>query len=169
MNRILTIAAAALTAATVLIATAQAAPAGCDGPGAGPRAAGFHHGGPKGLAALDRMEAKLDRIDLSDEQREKVRSVIDAARPEFRKIADALRANHKEMRSTMRNDEFDEQAVRRVADRQGDLIADMIVLRGKLKSQVAAVLTPEQRQELHRGFGPHHMRDAQRDGQTPDA
>jgi len=169
MKRILTIAAATLTAATLLIGTAQAAPAGCDGPGAAPREAGFHHGGPKGLASLDRMEAKLERLDLSDEQRAQVRSVIDAARPEFRKVADAVRVNRKEMRALMRSDEFDERAVRRIADRQGDLVADMIVLRGKLKSQVAAVLTPEQRQELRRGFGPRHMRDQEREGRPPEA
>lgn len=170
MKRILTIAAAALTAATLFAGTAQAAPpAGCDGSGMGPRAAGFHHGGPKGLAALERIEAKLERLDLSDEQREQVRGVIDAARPEFRKIADGLRANRKEMRGAMHSETFDEQAVRRIADRQGDLVADMIVLRGKVKSQVSALLTEEQRQQLRRDFGRHHMRDAQRAGQPPEA
>jgi len=170
MKRALTITAALLTAATLLAGTAQAAgPGHCDRSGFGPLSAGLHHGGHKGIAGLERLEARLERVNLSDEQRAQVRAVIDAARPGFRKVADSLRAHRKEMRGVMRSDAYDEGAVRRVADRQGELVAEMIVLRSKVKSQVAAVLTEEQRQELRKGSGRQHHGPKGPGAQRPEA
>jgi len=135
---------------------AQAATAddyGPRGPGAGwhHQEAGFHGGPGRGLA---RLEAAIEQLNLNDEQKTKVRAVVDGARNEFRKTADEMRATRQALRAEMDKDSFDEKAVKALAEKKGALMAQMTVLRASVASQVKAVLTPEQREQLRAEIRP---------------
>jgi Spy/CpxP family protein refolding chaperone len=163
------------SAKTLLIATAiaggiaaggvQAAPpwgggAGCGyGPGAmgaGPHGAGF--GGPGigyGPHRFDpeaRIERMADALDLTKEQRDKVRAIVDKSRPQTRELHDKLADNRNQLRALMQQGNAKEADVRKLADAQGKLKADMIVQRTKVRSEIHAVLTPEQREKLQKRF-----------------
>jgi len=165
MKRMLTIVPALALATVVGVATTWADDYTPRGPGAGYGQMGQHgpmgehgpmgwhrHGGQgRGMA---RLEAAIDQLDLTDEQRTQVRSIIDGARNDFRKTADEMRANRKALRSEMQKDAVDEKAVKALADKKGALVAQMTVLRASIHNQVSAVLTPEQREQLRTQIRP---------------
>jgi Spy/CpxP family protein refolding chaperone len=162
------------SAKTLLIATAiagsiaavgaHAAPpgggAGCGyGPGAmgaGPQGMGF--GGPGmgyGLHRMDseaRIERMADALDLTKEQRDKVRAIVDKSRPQTRELRDKLADNRKQLHTLVQQGSAKEADVRKLADTQGKLMADMIVQRTKVRNEIHAVLTPEQREKLQQRF-----------------
>jgi len=61
---------------------------------------------------------------------------------------DEVRANRAQLRDLTRQSGFDEDVVRVVADKQGDLKAEMIVLRARQRSEMKALLSDEQRAQL---------------------
>lgn len=146
------------TLKTLLIATtlaggltaglAHAMPPGGDC-GEGPRAMGFDRHGMDADARIERMAATLN---LSKEQRDKVRAIVDKARPQSRELRDKLADNHKQLRALMEQGTPKEADVRKLADTQGKLIADMIVQRTRVHGEISAVLTPEQRDQLKQRF-----------------
>jgi Spy/CpxP family protein refolding chaperone len=159
---------------TLLIATAiaggiaaagvNAAPpwggAGCGyGPGAmgaGPQGMGF--GGPGmgyGPHRMDpeaRIERMADMLDLTKEQRDKVRAIVDKSRPQTRELRDKMADNRNQLRTLAQQGSPKEADVRKLADTQGKLMADMIVQRTKVRTEIHAVLTPEQREKLQQRF-----------------
>lgn len=136
---------------------AQAATAddyGPRGPGAGWHHQAGYHGGPGQGRGLARLEAAIDQLELTDEQRTKVRAVLDGNRDAVRKTADEMRAAHQALRAEMDKDTFDEKAVKTLADKRGQLMAQMTVERARMASEVKAVLTPEQREQLRAEMRP---------------
>jgi Spy/CpxP family protein refolding chaperone len=129
--------------------------------GYGARGAGF--GGPgmgAGMGPGGRIERMADMLDLTKEQRDKVRAIVDKARPETRALRDKLTDNRKQLQAATQQGGKDAE-VRKLADAQGKLMADMIVLRTRVHGEISAVLTPAQREQLEqrmpgrgpRGFG----------------
>ena len=132
----------------ILIATIGAALA----LGAGTAAAGgFGHGhgrrgmaGPKGpLGAMTRL---LHRLDLTSAQRDQIHAILDAAKPQLQPHVEALRAAREKMRA-LDPANFDEAQVRAIAQTRAAETTEMAVLAQKVRSQVWAVLTPEQQAE----------------------
>jgi Spy/CpxP family protein refolding chaperone len=114
------------------------------------------HGAEFGRHGMD-SERRIDRMSetlgLSAEQRSKVREIVDKARPAARELRDKLSDNRKQLWALMQQDKPNEGEVRKLADSQGKLVADMIVQRTRMQSQIRAVLTPEQRDALKQRFG----------------
>lgn len=119
---------------------------------------GCEHGGQ-----FTRMQKTLG---LSDQQVTKLKAIRDQYRPQTEKLRDQMRANHDQMRALMDKGNASETSVRTLAEKQGKLMADMIVLRAKMHEQMDKVYTPaqlEKRKELRnkwrkeRGeWGEHH-------------
>lgn len=77
------------------------------------------------------------------------------AQPRWLKVSDTrgdagdeVRVNRAQLRDLTRQSGFDEDVVRVVADKQGDLKAEMIVLRARQRSEMKALLSDEQRAQL---------------------
>ena len=121
---------------------------------------GRHHGGGDlGFGhGPERIERMAERLDLSDEQRDSIRAIVDKARPAFREYGDSLRDNREKLRELAQADDADQAAIRALADAQGGAMADMIVLRTDMMREVRAVLTPEQRKELENRRSHHGRR-----------
>jgi Spy/CpxP family protein refolding chaperone len=113
---------------------------------------GFGHRGMDADSYIDRM---AQRLDLTTEQRDKVRALVDKARPQTRALRDKMSENRKQLHALAVQGTAKESEVRKLADSQGKLIADMIVQRSKLRSEISAVLTPEQREQLQQRFKHH--------------
>jgi len=145
---------------TLLLATALASGMGAGLAYAMPPGGGKHCAHDRGMSygrhSMD-SEMRIDRmaeyLGLSTEQRAQVRAIVDKARPQARALHDKLRDNHQQLRALMQQDKPKDSEVRKLADAQGKLIADQIVQRTKMQSDIRAVLTPEQREKLQQRFG----------------
>ncbi len=108
---------------------------------------GMHPGGAScGGMVMQRITRMLHRLDLSDGQREKVHAILEAARPEFRAHMESLRAGRQKLWN-LDPGTFDEARVRELARARADEMVELMVLGQKVRSQVWAVLTPEQREK----------------------
>ncbi len=88
------------------------------------------------------------RLDLDDTQVEQLTNVVESARPEM----DALRADGRENRKAMRDlDVADPDygaKLQNLAAANGQLQASSTELRGRIRAEMYAILTPEQQQKL---------------------
>jgi Spy/CpxP family protein refolding chaperone len=98
-------------------------------------------GGHSPMAALSQLE------DLTDEQKQQLREIRKAARDAMREARDKMRDNRDELHDAM-IDNADLETIRELADKQGDLIARMIVLRAKVRDKINSVLTESQREQF---------------------
>jgi Spy/CpxP family protein refolding chaperone len=103
---------------------------------------GQGRGGPAGI-----MGAIMHRLDLTDEQRDKIETIMDEScsktKAGQRAVQKARRALEKEVAG-----DANEPAIRKAADALGKAIGDEAVLKVKVMKDVKAVLTPEQLRKL---------------------
>lgn len=88
----------------------------------------------------------IRKLDLSKAQRDQVWLIIDDQRKSFRNSIDVIVDGRKQLRNSM-NEDFNEVEIRQLADKQGQAMADLIVMKTKLRSEIYAVLTPAQKQQ----------------------
>jgi periplasmic protein CpxP/Spy len=112
------------------------------GPGAGMPGMGQGPGGPDGM-----MGAIMHKLDLTDEQREKIETIMDE---NHAKTSAARRAVEKARRSLEEAIAADanEPVIRKAAAAVGTAIGDEAVLKVKTMKEIKAVLTPEQIKKL---------------------
>lgn len=112
------------------------------------------------------------QLGLSDAQRQQIKSIMETEKPKMQPLMQQLKAERQEMDSLTTSGTFDEAAVRAAASKQAQTITDVAVERARVKSQIFAVLTPEQRtkaQEMEKNFAGHgfgHRRGAHWKGQA---
>lgn len=109
--------------------------------------AGMSHGFGYSEARIERMAKYLD---LTDQQRASLRKIVDDNRPQLRKALDQMAESRKQIRGFMTGEKVDEARLSAVADSQGRAMAEMIVMRVKMKEAIDGILTDEQRKKLHR-------------------
>lgn len=92
--------------------------------------------------------AALTRIDnLSEEQKDELKQIRKEARNAMRELRDQTQDNRTDLHDAM-NDNADLKTIRRLAEEQGDQVAQKIVLRAQMRDKINAVLTEKQRQQL---------------------
>jgi len=123
----------------VLLATAVVAQHRGHGPGHG---AWRSHGGD--AAPFARM---LDRLDLSDEQREQVEQRITERHQANQDLMEQMRERRQALADAIHAEQFDDLAIRAAAAAVGELEADIAVERALGLRDVLDLLTPEQRDE----------------------
>jgi len=112
-----------------------------------------------GYGDSDRMiEHMASSLDLSKQQRDAMYAIVDKARPQTRELRDRLVETHKQLRALTQQGTPKESEVRKLADAQGKAIADMIVLRTRIRTEIRGVLTDAQRQQLDQWRGQHGRR-----------
>ena len=99
-------------------------------------------GGPMGPLGL------ITRLELSDAQRDQVKSLVDSRRDETKAIADRAKAAHDALQAAVTSDTFDEGAIRARSVEVASVEADMAVARGRLYADALQILTVEQRTQL---------------------
>jgi periplasmic protein CpxP/Spy len=108
----------------------------------GPRLRGPKGGGPIG-------DLGLRGIELTDAQREQVRSITESHNTELRQIATKLREAHRAFAEAVRVDAVDENTVRTRSTALATAMADEAILRAKVRAEVRGILTAEQQQQLN--------------------
>ncbi|MGE5385062.1 MAG: Spy/CpxP family protein refolding chaperone [Betaproteobacteria bacterium] len=87
-------------------------------------------------------------IKLSEEQQDKLFSIMHAAAPTMHEQMKALRKAQEELRTLARAPRFDEAAAQRQADTIARATAELAMLRVRTERQGYELLTPEQRKQL---------------------
>ncbi len=95
----------------------------------------------------DRIERMHKELGLTDQQVTKLRAIRDKYRPQKEKLRDEMRANRDKMRALMDTGNASESSVRKLADAEGRLMSNMIVLHSDMKQEMDKVLTKEQLQK----------------------
>ena len=114
--------------------------------GPGPRGLGID--APRGPRGGSRVDVGLRGVQLTDAQREQVRSIMQSHRAEFDNVHKALREAHRSFAEASRAATVDEAALRARSSAVANAMADEAILRAKVRAEVHALLTPEQQQQL---------------------
>jgi Spy/CpxP family protein refolding chaperone len=132
MSKKLFIIPAILMALTAGLATAALA----QGSGGG---FGHHHKG----WMLKRMTKQLN---LTDAQQTQIKGIMAGEKTKIKPLMQQLHQNQQAQDANI-NGTFDENQARAFASKQAQVMTDLIVEKQRMRSQVYAVLTPEQRQK----------------------
>jgi protein CpxP len=96
--------------------------------------------------ATNRIVRRIEhRLKVTDAQREQVKAILQQERPTLEQIHIQLSAEHAEM---AQQTTFDEARTRAIAAKYGDANTAALVEREKLRTELLAVLTPEQREKV---------------------
>jgi periplasmic protein CpxP/Spy len=98
-----------------------------------------HHGG----WMLKHMTKELN---LTEAQQTQIKSIMAGEKSKIRPLMQQLRQNEQAENSNITGS-FNENQARAFAGKQAQIMSDLIVEKQRIRSQVYAVLTPEQRQK----------------------
>jgi Spy/CpxP family protein refolding chaperone len=101
--------------------------------------------GPGGQDGI--IGAIMHKLDLTDEQREKIETIMDENHAKTRAAQRAVEKARKALEEAVSGG-ADEQAIRKAATTLGTAIGDEAVLKAKTMKDIKAVLTPDQIKKL---------------------
>jgi len=106
------------------------------------------HRGMQGNPFFEQAMRGIKSLDLSDEQKTSIKSIMQTLKADSKSIMDQTRANHMQLRALVTAESYDTNAVATLAAQEGDLTAKRLVLTSQALSEVHAQLTVEQQAEL---------------------
>jgi protein CpxP len=141
---IVAIIAVAIVSIGAILAIAQTTDGGTDKKW-GKRGGGQHRGGKmhRGVGGM-----MFRGLDLTDEQKSQMKSIREASKPATAPLREAMKANHQKLAEATANGAFDEAQVTAIANEGAAIRAQLIVQRTKVKSQMFAILTAEQKAKV---------------------
>ena len=86
------------------------------------------------------------QLNLTEAQQTQIKGIMASEKTKIKPMMQQLRQNLQAEDANM-NGSFDENQARAFANKQAQLMTDLIVEKERMRSQVYAVLTPEQRQK----------------------
>ena len=118
--------------------------------------------GPDGALGMLRMLGP--ELQLTDAQKEQLKSILDAHRDEWRALADRSRAAHEALTAAITADTVDEALIRSKSAEAGVVEADIAVAAARAHNEAWQILTPEQREKAKQLQAQAHdrMRDGRR-------
>ena len=114
------------------------------------------------------LQHMTDVLDLTDAQQAQIKSLWQAEQPTIKPLVRQLADTHKQMVAVTAGGKFDQAKVQTLANQQAQTIAQLIVEKQKLQSQVYALLTPDQQAKMDR-LQQRHMARMERWLDRPDA
>ena len=90
----------------------------------------------------------LGKLDLSAAQKQQIKEILDAARPQMRSLHQQLQANALILRQTQPTDPNYANIASQASQTHGSLTAQMMTQRAEMRAQVFKVLTPAQQTQL---------------------
>jgi len=122
--------------------------------GSGHRGCPGHPGQDGGMGGPDIMGMAMhllhlgEELGLSDQQKTEIGAILDAARPRMEELQNSMQESREQWREGFDPANFDEQEARNFAESQAAIHVELMVLGMKTRSQVFAILTPEQQEQL---------------------
>lgn len=98
----------------------------------------------------------LHGLDLTEDQKGKVKGIMETSRTTVEPLVQQIRDNHKNLAALGTDGNFDQAKVEALAAEQAAIMSKLIVERQKAKAQIFTVLTDEQKAkaaEMRQKFG----------------
>jgi len=108
-----------------------------------------HQRGMQGNPFVEQVMHSIKRLDLEDEQRARIRSIMQTLKADSRDLMEQTRAGHLQLRALITAENFDEAAVTAVAEKEGELATERMILSSRALSEIYAQLNEEQQAELN--------------------
>ena len=106
-------------------------------------------GGPGGpMGALGPLGPIMRQVNLTDAQREQVRSIVESHRDEMQALGERARPAHEALQAAINSGMFDEGTIRARYAEVANVEADVAVAQARVYSEVFQILTPEQQAEV---------------------
>ena len=117
------------------------------------RPQGERHGMPGGgFGAPGQLSERMaDRLGLDETQRQTVQNIQLAAQPEITALRERMQTNREAMKALDPNDPNRSALLSEIADEKGQLAAEATLLFDRVRNDVIAVLTDEQRTKFEQG------------------
>ena len=126
---------------------------------------GFGHRG-----GFERLAKKLN---LSDAQKAQIKQIREAGKTTVQPLRENMKSIRQQMDAATADGKFDEAQVQSLATQQANIMAQLTVERERAKSQIFAVLTPEQqtqakalKEQMKERFKDRKERRGNKDGET---
>lgn len=100
----------------------------------------------RGKGPGKRFARMARKLDLTEAQQEQVRTLLESERERVASLRKQLAETREKIRQATLAETFDEAAVRALAVSQSEARVELAVSRARVKSQIHALLTPEQRE-----------------------
>lgn len=107
-----------------------------------------HRGQRESMRPEHMIRMMTRRLELDDAQAEQVRNIVSGARPEFDALREKGRANREAMRDLDVEDADYDAKLQNLSIESGELATSSAELRGRIRAEIHAILTPEQREEF---------------------
>lgn len=109
------------------------------------KADGDNKGNRMGKRGHGRGGMMLRGLDLTEEQKTQFKSIRQASKAKTQTLRESLKANRQKMNEATANGAFDEATVTALATEKAGLSVQLTVERARVKSQMFALLTAEQK------------------------
>lgn len=126
--------------------------------GPGPR--GPHGHGPRGFGP--RAGLALEGVDLTDAQRQQIRQLREQHRDQTRSLVDRIHKAHEAQRQALATMPFDEARIRAAMQELGEAQTELAVQNARLQSEIYALLTPQQQEQIQKRRAERQARMEQR-------
>jgi len=99
-----------------------------------------------------------DTLDLTDAQQAQAKAILDKEKPSFQPLIQQLADGRKQMRALEESSTFDEAAVRAAATQHAQAMTELIVAKARVKSELFAILTTDQKSKATKLMNRHEDR-----------
>ena len=89
-----------------------------------------------------------DYLDLTDAQQAQVKDILAKEKPAVLPLLQQLAQAHQQMSQFEQSGSFEEAKVRALASQQSQTMTELLVQKARIKSELMAVLTPEQKDKM---------------------
>jgi protein CpxP len=104
--------------------------------------------GNQAMPVAASMMRAIRHLDLSDEQKTDIKVIMKDLKVEERQLTRGTKPGQEQLKELIKADSFDEEAVAALAEQEGALAAERLIITSRALSEVYAQLTDEQRAEL---------------------
>lgn len=105
--------------------------------------AGEFHGGIAHMLGF-----YADYLDLTDAQQAQMKDILAKEKPTIQPLMQQLAQAHQQMSQLEEAGTFDEAKVRALASQQSQTMTELMVQKARIKSELVALLTPDQKDKL---------------------
>jgi Spy/CpxP family protein refolding chaperone len=118
----------------------------------------------EGSEGLRGMKGRMaQELNLSDSQKEKIEALLKAEQKKSAPLRKQIDENREQLRKASLATPFNETMVRTLATKLAQFKTDMMISHARVKSEISALLTPEQRAQAEKfqpPMGPRHGQQA---------
>ena len=108
-----------------------------------------HQGmGHRGGFSAHMLGFYTDYLDLTDAQQAQMKDILAKEKPTIQPLMQQMRQGRQQMKQLEQASTFDEAKVRAAASSQTQAMTELMVQKARIKSELMAVLTPDQKDKL---------------------